>query len=275
MLGEARHALVQVRRRLDRKLDAVRPPLPPEQRLVMQASGAAQTCDGWPALLLGAAAPASAAPAACGRAGRGAGRRVCAEPASTPSRVGCCQCCVGLHERRVLPSSSAPTNLLSPWPVLCRMGCISLTRCPRTTRCWPGKASVQTQRVSCRGLGESTGSCLACSGPSLLTMARLAAAGQSGFWAAWHTGALPAVGPPHAPVVPTRAAQPQTPPCWTVGPVHAPVVPTRVPPHPPADAPLLDIVFIHGIRGGAFATWRREGVLERGQVSCCPWNLTQ
>lgn len=36
MLGEARHALVQVRRRLDRKLDAVRPPLPPEQRLVMQ-----------------------------------------------------------------------------------------------------------------------------------------------------------------------------------------------------------------------------------------------
>lgn len=35
----------------------------------------------------------------------------------------------------------------------------------------------------------------------------------------------------------------------------------------PADAPLLDIVFIHGIRGGAFATWRREGVLERGQVS--------
>ncbi len=30
------------------------------------------------------------------------------------------------------------------------------------------------------------------------------------------------------------------------------------------EAPLLDIVFVHGIRGGAFATWRREGVLERG-----------
>lgn len=40
MLGEARHALAQVRRRLDRKLDAVRPPLPPEQRLVMQVGTA-------------------------------------------------------------------------------------------------------------------------------------------------------------------------------------------------------------------------------------------
>lgn len=42
MLGEARHALVQARRRLDRRLDAVRPPLPPEQRLVMQVRGAAE-----------------------------------------------------------------------------------------------------------------------------------------------------------------------------------------------------------------------------------------
>lgn len=28
---------------------------------------------------------------------------------------------------------------------------------------------------------------------------------------------------------------------------------------------------MHGIRGGAFATWRREGVLERGQVGCVPF----
>ena len=39
LLGEVRYAVSQARRRLDRKLDAVRPPLPPEQRLVMQVGG--------------------------------------------------------------------------------------------------------------------------------------------------------------------------------------------------------------------------------------------
>lgn len=33
-----------------------------------------------------------------------------------------------------------------------------------------------------------------------------------------------------------------------------------------SDAPIMDLVFIHGIRGGAFATWRQDGVLEHGSA---------
>lgn len=126
MLGEARLALAQARRRLDRQLDVVRAAVPDKERLVLQVcaiSGgivAVALPPGWPSHSPGRRPP---------------------EHQPAPLRWHSCQPWLPAWLPAHHPAAAAAPSSRR------RTECTCLIRWRRTTRFWRGRASAQTPRV--------------------------------------------------------------------------------------------------------------------------------